>query len=112
MTGRWLVQNMIFSHLCNTAFPQENIFRLRYEQLAGETDHMLSRLGLWLGLDFPKNLSENFRESKMHAIAGNKMRWEDSKIKLDEAWRSELPKSYAQLTFLLTLPLARVYGYR
>jgi len=111
MTARWLVENAVMTRLCRANFLERQYIHLRYEDLAGQPDATCRRLGDWLGLEFPERTSRDFRNSENHAVSGNRTRWQNTSIRLDQQWRSALPKSYQRLTRLLTQPLARTYGY-
>lgn len=112
MIGRWVITNALYSYLCWRLFEPAQVVRLRYEELAGQPQHTLARLGSWLGLTFPADLVDNFRDRPNHAISGNAMRWQHSRITLDERWRTELSSASARTIKVIAWPLARLYGYR
>ena len=111
MSGRWLVENLLFFRLCRSAFSTNQVFFLRYEDLASTPNDVMARLCTWLGVDFYQPIVRNFRKVENHAISGNKMRWQSSKIRLDTAWRESFPQRYADLVWILTYPLAAHCGY-
>ena len=110
MTGRWLIENTLFSRLCGKGFSADQTFLLRYDQLAGKPGEALASIGDWLDLEFPTTLVDDFRKLPNHAVSGNKMRWQSSGIRLDDRWRTALPKPYAFAIWAITWPLARSYS--
>jgi hypothetical protein len=111
MTGRWLVENWLFTYLSNQPALRDKTLQLRYEDLAGSPDATMNVIGQWLGLVFEHEALEAFRQIENHAIAGNSMRWQSTEIRLDEQWRHALPQDFARVTWAITGPLARSYGY-
>ena len=111
MTGRWLVENFIFSRLCRRAFIDKQVFFLRYEDLASKPHGCLGGLATWLGLEFTTTMVEDFRKYKNHGISGNETRWHNTGLHLDERWRNALPRSYERAIWTVTSLLARRYGY-
>ena len=112
MTGRWLVENFIFSRLCLAGFLPSQIFSLRYEELANKPQDTLLAIAKWLGLEYPETLCEVFRQCENHGVSGNKARWESTGIRLDEGWKTMLPASYARVIWAVTWPIRCKYGYR
>jgi len=49
-----------------------------------------------------------------HTVAGNPMRFTvgTTPVRLDEAWRREMPAGRRRLVSAITAPLRRRYGYR
>lgn len=111
-TGRWLVENWLYSYLCNDPAFAGRSYRLRYEDLASQPAKTMTLLGDRLSLDFSDVSLDSFRQYENHAVAGNPMRWQSSTIQLDEKWRQSLPKNHARLTWVFTRLLAQSYGYR
>jgi hypothetical protein len=70
-------------------------------------------IGDWLGLDYPPELTEQFKQYENFAISGNMMRWRDSNdsIRLDEKWKTELPAGYRHIVYTLTAPFRSYIGY-
>lgn len=112
-TARWIVENSLMAHLCHSAFPAEHVYRLRYEDLAGQPESTMVEIGNWLGLDYPPALTEQFKQYENFAISGNMMRWRDSNdsIRLDERWKTEFPVGYRQIVYALTAPFRSYVGY-
>jgi hypothetical protein len=109
--ARWIIQNAQFSHFCSRRNMAGKVMQIRYEDLAGHPEKKLLEIGSWLGLDFAGVSYDDFRQQENHAVSGNLMRWRNSKIALDETWRSELPKPSSSLVWSLTGSFARFWGY-
>ena len=68
---------------------------------------MLQGLARILDID-PEGFSiERFRDQAQHGVAGNQARWSLDRIRLDEAWRRELPVGYRIAAQALCGGLAR-----
>lgn len=111
MAGRWLLENLLMIRLCHATLSRDRWRHLRYEELASDPTTAQRRLGEWLRVDFPRWEGKVFRAYTNHAISGNKMRWQDTEIRLDERWKSELRVLHRGLTRLITSPLSRSLGY-
>lgn len=111
MTGRWIVENAIGLRLLSTAFEEGQSRLLHYEDLASRPQETISVLGNWLGLEASGFATSDFRDIENHAVSGNKMRWEDTEIRLDDRWKQLLPKTYAQIVYGLTWPVRKQLGY-
>lgn len=111
MTGRWIVENAIGSRLLSAAFEEEQSRLLHYEDLASRPQESMSVLGNWLGLEASGFSSSDFRDIENHAVSGNKMRWEDTEIQLDDKWKWLLPKTYAWAVYGLTWPVRKWLAY-
>lgn len=106
------------AHLgCETlreAFPY---VRLRYEDAVANLQDALGRVAALAGL--PRGAwddvvdGETLHLSGLHTLAGNPMRLDGDtvRLRLDDAWRSELSASRRTLISLLTLPGLVRYGY-
>ncbi len=108
---RWTVENILFERLTQKRFPPDNVFFLRYEDLASQPAAVLARLGEWLGVTFPADITQTFRKVPNHAVCGNPMRWQDTPIFLDQKWRRVLPAPYRWGIWGIAGWLARRYGY-
>jgi hypothetical protein len=108
---RWLVNNTLFILLCKSQFEKDQVFSLHYEKLARKPSSVLADVGRWLGLEFPKDAHEHFREYENHAISGNKMRWQEKGIQLDEKWKNELPWLDALMVKMITWPLNKLLRF-
>lgn len=106
-TGRWLFENSLFTLLVQRAFA-DNILHLKYERLASDPEGALADIGRLLKLEMPAGLSESFRTAETHGVSGNPMRWENTRVKLDQKWKSKLPSHYQRAVGLAAWPLLKV----
>lgn len=96
-----------------TSLPRDRWLRLRYEALCEDPSSVLGELSAFLEVRadaVPADLRSN-----AHHVLGNKMRLLGSEplhIRLDEAWRLELPPVQAEVIWRRCAPRARRYGYR
>lgn len=111
MAGRWLVENALMLRLCRTAFPRNHVRHVRYRDLAGRPREVLEMIGEWLDLDVSSVSGRSLRTYENHALSGNKMRWEDTEVRLDERWKDEFPAVHRRLVRLVARPLASSLGY-
>jgi len=109
---RWVFQNGLFEMLCRTRFAPASTYRLRYEDLARRPEAVMMALAHWLGFPLDEEAIGDYRSRENHGLSGNPMRWKKGGIRLDEAWRRELPAGYATAVWTLTASLARHFGYR
>lgn len=111
--GRWIVENALISRIVDNAVFDENVQRVRYDELALHPKKTLQSIGEWLDLDYNPALVEDFREHENHAISGNMMRWreQDDSIRLDERWKRNLPSPNRQLVAAITRPFVEYCGY-
>jgi hypothetical protein len=105
----WLVDNWASERL-----RAKNGLFVRYEDLAAEPAGVVSGILDHLAISRPPELGGNWawlRES--HTISGNPMRFQSGRIeiRLDERWRTEMPRRNQLLVTTLTYPLLRRYGY-
>jgi hypothetical protein len=108
--ARWQVENRLFEILAHRYLHADQVFQLRYEQLAGHTDESLQELANWLKISAWRGASKLFRE-KNHGISGNPSRFESRGIQLDEQWKHRLPVVLQRLAFRCSWRLASRYGY-
>lgn len=111
MAGRWVIENGLMIQMCRAAFGVNETRHLRYEDLAGRPDDVRDVLGNWLGLDFPNWEGHTFRAYDNHAIAGNKMRWEDTEVRLDSRWKRNMPFLHKNISRIFGAPLSGSLGY-
>jgi len=113
-TGRWVIENMIMSHLCEISFRTEHVRKQTYESFASRPGKTMHAIGEWLGVDYEPERAANFRDYENYAISGNMMRWRESedKIRLDERWKESLPTVYQKLVGMLTSPFRTSAGYK
>ena len=112
-TGRWIVENAIIAHVARSSLFEENVRQVRYKELAIRPEQTLQSIGDWLGLDYPPELVDNFRQQENHAVSGNMMRWRQrsSEIRLDERWKRNLPSPHDRLIKAITNPFLSSCGY-
>ena len=67
----------------------EHLIFLKYEDLVRDLPGQLSRMCQYLGHQFEPEMVD-FRNKQHHIANGNAMRFGNSEIRLDEAWRSGL----------------------
>jgi len=115
ITRRWLTVNVMIERLAAQGVP---LLRVRYEDLVNDpVTAMRGLLALWDRQPPPDALSfltpEGLSTGKSHAIAGGRVRMRTGPVplRLDEAWRRELPRWRQQVTVAATWPLMRRYGY-
>jgi hypothetical protein len=108
--ARWQVENRLFGVLAQQYLIADQVFQLRYEQLAAHTDETLGELADWLNIRPWSGARDVFRE-KNHGISGNPSRFESRGIQLDEQWKQKLPTSLQRLAFRCGRRLASQYGY-
>ena len=113
---RWLTVNSMFEWLRRRGVPTE---RIRYEDLTVRPAEVMRRVVALsppasddaLGFLRPDGTVESFHS---HAATGGRIRFSEGPIqlRLDEAWRTELPARKQRLTRVLCGVLMRRYGYR
>ena len=114
MAARWLAYNGLLHLLpllrCSS-------IRMRYEDLIRQPDREIERLAEFAGSPvrspFPFIHEDRVELRSSHTIAGNPIRFgHDSLVlRLDEAWRTELPARSRMIVSTVTLPLLALYGY-
>ncbi|WP_263819268.1 sulfotransferase [Salinibacter sp.] len=112
--GRWTVDNFIQLALAKIHFENESILYRRYEDIASYPADFLSDVMEWLDVSGEISSEEErgvIREYKNHAVSGNKMRWEDTKVELDEKWKKGLSEREKRLVWAVSGWLANLYGY-
>jgi len=84
---------------------------VRYEDLCADPDAAIAPI--MSALDLPPKRPEP-GEATTHTVSGNpiRLRGERQPIRLDEAWRRQMPIWQQAAIYLCTLPLALRYGYR
>ncbi len=117
---RWVTVNAMMSSLSVLGVPS---VRVRYEDLVGDPVRELSRIARAEGLD-PTTIDFGFlrREGDQvslavpatHVVAGGRIRLGGGTmaLRLDDAWRQEMPAQARRLVGAVTLPARLGYGYR
>jgi hypothetical protein len=113
---RWNVKNALAELLKNQS---ASYTRIRYEDLVvnpvSSISHILGCIGE-SGVKvsaFAKGKHDLKAPPFYHTVAGNPIRFEQGAlpIRLDDAWRTQLPRSSRRVVTSLTLPLLIRYGY-
>lgn len=113
---RWITVNLMIEALSSKGVPTA---RVRYEDLvANPVDTMGDVLRLFGKQPSPADTSflgpDGLETGSSHAIAGGRVRMRTGTVplRLDEAWRRELPRWKSRVTTVATSALMRRYGYR
>jgi Sulfotransferase family len=116
ITRRWLTVNLMIERLSARGV---GTVRVRYEDLVRDPETpMREVMALWGDAGGPEDLSfltpEGLTTGVSHAVAGGRVRLQIGPLplRLDEAWRRELPAFRQRAAMTVTWPLARRYGYR
>jgi len=109
-TFRWNAENYLLGKLFRNRFAEDEVRRIRYEELASQTEPVLKETLAWLGLPYDPRMVTDFR-SINHGIAGNPMRHRSNGIHLDEKWRSGLSTGMQNLVRGASLVLSNRYGF-
>jgi hypothetical protein len=112
---RWVTVNVMIERLRRRGIP---VHTVRYEDLVSDPRAaMIALLELWGRRPGPGDLDflgpDGLQGGASHAIAGGRVRMRTGPIqlRLDEAWRRELPRWKRAVTVACTYPLMRRYGY-
>lgn len=114
--GRWVTDNFGFTRMAHLGIP---VFRLRYEDFLGSPIETLSAVADFAGIDGPALASKVFDgrtaqlETPMHSAAGNPLRFGTNEVtlKLDDAWKDDLPTRQRLLVSAITAPARATFGY-
>lgn len=113
--GRWLGYNAMFEMLdAVTTVPTTRVI---YEDLVADPRRQLDRILDAAGLDIDRSypfLGDGWVTlAPGHSVAGNPMRFNSGRLDLrvDTAWRQQMPASERRLVTTLTAPLLAAYGY-
>jgi hypothetical protein len=115
MALRWLSVNLLYDAMQPLGTPSAMV---RYEELISAPEQALRRLLPALGLEADQPIEfldgTTVQLSPTHSVAGNPMRFRNGALplRLDEEWRSALPRRDQRLVGLVTAPVSRRYGYR
>lgn len=106
--------NMTHASVHLNRLTNARLIRIRYEDFTANPVETLTKLGDFLALDMNaviECLSNQQPFASGHGIGGNRMRRQGPvHIKVDEEWKTALPK-YARILASLSWPLASRYGY-
>src|SRR5262249_39743105 len=95
-TARWNAENFLFDKLFRNRFSSNEVMRVRYEELASDTELILKKILGWLNLPYQDDMISEFRNTN-HGVAGNPMRHRNNAIQMDEKWRRGLPHALQRL---------------
>ncbi len=113
---RWVTVNALISTLSLLGVPS---VRVRYEDLVVEPVRELSRIARVEGLT-PSDINFGFVTDaglavpETHVVAGGRIRLGGGTmpLRLDDAWRRDMPRRARRLVGAITLPSRLQYGYR
>lgn len=115
--GRWVTDNLGFDALAAVGVPT---LRLRYEDVLADPEGRILEIARFAGAIGPDRTDLGFVDgdhahlsTPMHSIAGNPLRFggDDITLRLDDAWRTELPPTERRTVELITRPVLRRFGY-
>ncbi|MDH4169470.1 MAG: sulfotransferase [Acidimicrobiia bacterium] len=113
MAWRWLSWNIVFASFRLLGVP---VVTVRYEDLIAHPDQTLRRVLRFAdldagALDFIER--DTIDLQPVHSVAGNPSRFQKGKValRLDEAWRDQMPAGARRWVTVLTAPLLGRYGY-
>lgn len=120
--GRWVTDNLGFDTLASLGVPT---LQVRYEDVLAAPQDRLLEIARFAGaidervstLDFIHSvdgMNTAHLSTHMHSIAGNPLRFggNDMVLRLDDAWKSELPASDRRTVELITWPVLGRFGYQ
>lgn len=112
---RWVTVNLMTEWLGRDV----PLLRLRYEDLVGAPREAMHQVLALSGTPATEEATsflgpDGLRTGRSHAVAGGRVRLATGPLplRLDEAWRRELPAWKRAVTVAVTAPLLRRYGYR
>ena len=109
MTLRWIIENAIMKRVCDTCFLPTQVYPLAYETLANDAAQSFRKIGEHFNIDLADYAPHRFREYANYGISGNKSRWENAQVRLDEKWKTQLPKHHQYLVSWLTRPFIKLH---
>ncbi|GAA2524411.1 sulfotransferase [Pilimelia columellifera] len=112
----WTAHNTAIGLLGRRGVP---VTRLRYEEFLSDPARALRGLAAFAGLELAPDALDFLSEEHVdvgvgHTAAGNPMRFQTGRLplRLDDAWRTDLPPAQRRLVAALCAPLLRRYGYQ
>jgi hypothetical protein len=110
--SRWMIDNIIQLIIKKRHLRDEAVIHIKYEDLATNPKKVLKECVKWLKLSDKKvEKKRSIRTYKNHAISGNEMRWEETSIRLDEKWKTELKSKEKKVVWVVSGWLAKLFGY-
>jgi len=110
-TSRWIVWN-VFMDLFKYA-SKVSYISVKYEILARDPINILNKIADLVGFEVPWRENDEIYISKNHTVWGNPSRMRTGKveIRLDDAWRRNMPLKDRLLVTALSWPWLLKYGY-
>lgn len=113
MAWRWSSWNVVFAAFRFLGVP---VLRVRYEDLITAPEATLRQVLEFADLDgdsLDSITADGIDLAPVHSVAGNPSRFDSGRVtlRLDEAWRREMPAGARRWVTALTLPLLARYGY-
>lgn len=110
----WNVVNYLTIFI-NKLFIKKNLL-IRYEDFCENPVEALHLIEEFSEINLSQvifSIKNNIPINTGHNLGGNRLRFSDSikSIKLDSAWKKEMPKSYQKIVNILSYPLMKRFGY-
>ena len=112
---RWMTVNGMIARLAHRGVPSVTV---RYEDFVQDPREELRRVAELTGVaDLPGALDfvsdAGLASANHHTVQGGRIRFQEGpiKLRLDEAWREQMPKSQQRLVSAATWPLRGRFGY-
>ena len=112
---RWVTVNLLVELLSRTGVPTE---RIKYEELVTDPQQHLARVLSLTGGGSPENLDflgdGAVTIPETHLVAAGRIRLQRGALplRLDDAWRTDMPPSARRLVTTMTAPVRLRYGYK
>ena len=116
MAALWSGHNLLLAALRLRRVPT---LRLNYEQFTADPRGALASVAAFAhrpdaGLSFVGADGTSVTLAQTHSVAGNPMRFQTGTVEVrrDTRWREGMPRGAKNVVSLMTLPIARLFGYR
>lgn len=113
--ARWMTRNLAIQINGSLGVPRVGV---RYERLATAPEHEVQRIMELVRDRYPSAAVPHLSGTEVdlrpaHIVQGNPMKFQLGPVpfRLDDAWRSSMPRGQRRLVTALTLPLLLVYRY-
>ncbi|MFN3405707.1 MAG: sulfotransferase [Cytophagaceae bacterium] len=111
-TGKWFFENLTMTIIGRRHFSEDEFIHIRYEDLVTNPSEVFQKIGNKFKINFDGFSASNFRAYKNHGISGNQSRWRKSSLELDTTWKTKFNKGYSLMSWIISYPLASIYGYK